>query len=220
MHPVKLIYSEFVTHDVKRFVVSRPADYHPVAGQATEVAISEPDWVNQKRPFTFTSLADDPNLEFIIKSYPDHHGVTEKLHTLNTGVELLLEDPFTTFPYKGPGTFVAGGAGVTPFIALLRKLKSKNQIAGHRLFFSNKTKADIILEDELHTILPANNLIMTLTQETLANYESGYINSDFLKKYISDFNQNFYICGPHEFNKAIIESLQQLGASPTSLVFD
>ncbi len=220
MHLAKLIYSEFVTHNVKRFVVSRPENYNPVAGQATEMVINEPDWVNQKRPFTFTSLADDPNLEFIIKSYPEHHGVTEKLHTLNSGAELLLDDPFTTFPYKGSGTFIAGGAGVTPFIALLRKLKSENQIAGHSLFFSNKTKADIIIEDELRTILPTENLILTLTKETLSGYESGYINSDFLKKYISDWNQNFYICGPPAFNQAILDTLQQLGASPTALVFD
>lgn len=41
---------------------------------------------------------------------------------------LILHEVFGTISYQGEGLFIAGGAGVTPFISLFRSLKSKNEI--------------------------------------------------------------------------------------------
>jgi len=79
-HSVRLLHTGFVTHDVKRFVTTRPdgLDFEP--GQGVEIAIDEEGWRDEGRPFTPTSLADEPVLEFTIKGYPEHDGVTEQLH--------------------------------------------------------------------------------------------------------------------------------------------
>ena len=119
---VKILMTGFVTHDVKRFVVERPAGYAFQPGQATKLSIHQPGWADKARPFTFTSLDEDLVLEFIIKGYFDHDGVTKKLHSLAPGHELILRDVWGTIAYKGPGVFIAGGAGITPFIAILRRL--------------------------------------------------------------------------------------------------
>ncbi|MCK7517280.1 MAG: hypothetical protein MZV64_05925 [Ignavibacteriales bacterium] len=42
--------------------------------------------------------------------------------------ELILHDVFGAINYKGEGVFIAGGAGVTPFISIFRYLQSKNEI--------------------------------------------------------------------------------------------
>ena len=118
---VTLLMSEFVTHDVKRFVVSKPPGFTFQPGQGVELAINQPEWKNEGRPFTPTSFVDDQVLEFTIKSYPAHQGVTHKLHSLSPGAELLISEPFGTISYQGPGVFLAGGAGITPFIAILRE---------------------------------------------------------------------------------------------------
>jgi predicted ferric reductase len=44
--------------------------------------------------------------------------------------------------------FIAGGAGVTPFIAILRQLQAENKIANNKLIFT-KTANDIILKKNL-----------------------------------------------------------------------
>ena len=98
MHKIKILLTQPVTHDVKRFVVEKPAGYTFEPGQATEVAINKPSWENKKHPFTFTSLNQDQNLEFTIKGYkvsehPEHEGMTEYLHTLEKCDELLIDDP-------------------------------------------------------------------------------------------------------------------------------
>ena len=54
--------------------------------------------------------------------------------------------------YKGEGVFIAGGAGITPFLSIFRYLNSKNEINNNILIFANKTKADIIHEEELKSL--------------------------------------------------------------------
>ena len=46
------------------------------------------------------------------------------------------------------------------------------------------------------------------------------INKEFLKEKISDFNQNFYVCGTEDFTKEISEYLKELGAKPDSVIFE
>ena len=153
-----------MTHDVRRFTVRKPQGYRFEPGQATLVSVNRPGWEKKKRPFTFTSLNDWPDLEFTTKIYPDHHGVTEQLGTLEAGDSLLIEDPWGTIQYKGPGTFIAGGAGVTPFIAILRQLAKDGRLAGNTLLFSNKTARDIILRHEFEA-MQGLRCVFTLTDE-------------------------------------------------------
>ena len=118
-----------VTHNVRRIRLEKPDDYNFTPGQATEVAIDKEGWRDEKRPFTFTSLNSDPWLEFVIKVYPDHDGVTEQIGQLQKGDSLIIEDLWGAIEYKGEGTFIAGGAGVTPFIAIFRDLARKGELA-------------------------------------------------------------------------------------------
>src|SRR5262245_37404075 len=120
-HIVRILSVHDVTHNVRSYKFEKPAGYKFEPGQATEVAINKKGWKEEKRPFTFTSLNERPYLEFTIKSYTDHPGVTNELHSLKPGDELLIHDVWGAIAYKGEGYFIAGGAGITPFIAILRQ---------------------------------------------------------------------------------------------------
>jgi ferredoxin-NADP reductase len=221
-YKVKLLFKEFVTHDVKHFILEKPEGFKFIPGQATELSMDKPGWQDKKRPFTFTSLNSDPTLEFTIKCYADHNGVTKELHSLNPGDNLLLEDPFGALQYKGPGIFLAAGAGITPFIAILRNLKEQGRLSAHTLIFSNKTKKDIILEKEFKEMftVPGTKLVLTLSREEAPGYESGRIDENLLKNHIPNFKKKFYICGPKAFVAEMKELVVKLGGSPESLVFE
>lgn len=218
-HQVTLLMSEFVTRDVKRFILTRPEGFVFEPGQGVELAIDHPDWKDEARPFTPTSLEDDQVLEFTIKGYPERAGVTKALHDLRPGARLLMSEPFGTIRYKGKGTFIAGGAGVTPFIAILRRLARDASLDGHGLLFSNKTPADVICEKEFRYLL-GERCVLTCTEETAPVYEGRLIDRDFLAERIDDFGQHFYVCGPPKFNDAVNEALKDLGAEPDLLVFE
>lgn len=218
-HIVKIISIELVTHDVKRFKIQKPDGYKFTPGQATEVSINTPALKNEKRPFTFTSLNDNEHLEFTIKIYDSHNGVTKELGKLKHGDELIIRDVWGAIEYKGEGVFIAGGAGITPFIAILRQLHTENKIAGNKLIFTNKTESDIILKQEFDEIL-GKNFINTLTDEKKEGYENRMIDGAFLKEKIDDFTQHFYVCGPPPFVKAISKALTILGAETDAVVFE
>jgi len=211
-HVVKILSTEPVTHNVKHFRVEKPSGYQFIPGQATEVVINKPEWKNERRPFTFTSLNEWDFLEFTIKIYSDHDGVTNQLGQLRAGDELLLHDVWGAIHYTDEGTFIAGGAGVTPFIAIFRQLQKDKKLGNNKLIFSNKTHRDIILKDEFTAMLGAN-FINTITQEEVPGYDHHRIDEEYLKQKITDFNKQFYICGPDVMVKDVQTTLESLGAT-------
>jgi len=218
-HIVKIISVEPVTHDVKRFTIQKPDGYTFIPGQATEVSINTPALKNEKRPFTFTSLNENEHLEFTIKIYNSHNGVTKELGKLKHGDELIIHDVWGAIEFKGEGVFLAGGAGVTPFIAIFRQLHKENNIGSNKLIFTNKTESDIILKKEFKEML-GDNFINTLTDEKKDGYENRRIDDTFLKEKIDNFKQHFYVCGPPPFVEAISKALTKLGAKPDAVVFE
>lgn len=216
---VKVLDAHFITHDVKRFMIEKPKDYSFIPGQATDVSINLPEWKDKLRPFTFTSLTEWEYLEFIIKIYKDHQGVTQMLERINEGGELILHAVFGAIQYKGPGVFLAAGAGITPFISIFRNLHSKKMLWGNQLIYSNKTSYDVILESELRKMLK-DNFINVYTRERVIGFMGRRIDRNFLMDHINDFGQNFYVCGPDSFVKDISAILLELGATSESLVIE
>ena len=218
-YTVKILDINQITHDVKEFITEKPEGYTFEPGQATVVSINKEGYRDEKRPFTFTSLNEDKNLEFTIKIYEDMHGVTDAMDDLKVGDELIVNSPWGAIRYKGPGYFIAGGAGITPFIAILRQLKKDGKVDDNMLLFSNKTRSDIILEDELKDIL-GGNAIFTLTREEAPGYHHGRIDEDFIKRHVQDFSRPFYVCGTPEMTKEINDVLEKMGAPSDSIIFE
>lgn len=186
-------------------------------GQAADISINKPVWQEEKRPFTFTSLPDDPFLQFTIKTYPERKGMTNALRELRRHDELILHDVFGAIAYKGEGVFIAGGAGVTPFISIFRSLKAENAIATNKLIFANKTIDDIILRYEFDHMLGAN-FINILSDEERSQYYHGYLNEDFLKTHITVSGKYVYLCGPPPMMDAVEAILSSLNIDKNLLI--
>jgi ferredoxin-NADP reductase len=219
-HSTTILMTEFVTHDVKRFILTKPRNFDYKPGQGVKVVINEPEWRNEEsRPFTPTSLRDDKILEFTVKKYPAREGVTDKLHSLEVGAKLLISEAFGTITYRGPGVFIAAGAGVTPFIAITRQLARKGKLDSTSLIYSNKTPADVICEKELRHYF-GSRCILTCTRVSAPGYENRRLTAEFLEEKITDFAQHFYVCGPDSFVEEIKSILKELGVSRNFLVFE
>lgn len=214
---VKITNIGHITHNVLHIMVEKPKDMKFTPGQATEVSINKPDWKAKSRPFTFVCLPQNNYLEFMIKTYPEHNGVTKQLLELNAGDELILNYVFGAIEYKGEGTFIAGGAGITPFISILRSLKIKDKVYDNKLIFANKTKGDIIIEDELHALL-GKNFLNILSNDKAKGYSHGYITNTFLKKHEIPLDKYIYLCGPPAMMEKVEEILEQQGFDKKLLV--
>ena len=168
------------------------------------------DWqsMNQDSKKALEYFPDQP-LIYILKSVG--------LLQLKKYDDLILHDVFGAIAYKSEGLFIAGGAGVTPFIAIFRYLKSKNEIGNNKLIFANKTKDDIILADEFKSLL-GDKFINVLSDEDVKGYLHGYITGNILKANIADVYKNVYVCGPPPMMDAIGKFLSNLHVDEKSIV--
>ncbi len=219
VHTVQILSTEPVTHNVRQFTVEKPAGYAFEPGQATEVSLMQEGWRDEKRPFTFTALPSDAHLQFTIKIYPGHDGVTEQLGQVEPGERLQIGDPWGAITDKGPGYFIAGGAGLTPFLAILRKRHADDELNNSVLIFSNKTERDIICRRELEG-MDGLDCRFIVTDDPDSDLRQARIDKSFLQHEIDDFGAQFYVCGPPEMVEDVTDALKNLGASPDGITLE
>jgi len=219
MKKQKILEAEPVTHNVVRLKVEKPKGFEFVPGQAVDFALDTPEWKDELRPFTFTSLPQDDHLEFTIKVYPERHGVTDQIGKLKAGDSVLLGDVFGDIHYKGNGLFIAGGAGVTPFISIFRHLNRKGELGNNKLLFANKKEEDIIDRKFFKNIL-GSNFINILSQEEVDGMEHGYITKELIANQVEGEGAHFYVCGPPPMMEAVLKELKDLGVPKERIVHE
>ncbi|ETA52852.1 FAD-binding oxidoreductase [Ponticoccus alexandrii] len=215
---ITLKSTEPVTHDTHRLTFEKPEAFDFTPGQATDFALDRDGWREERRPFTFTSLPGDDHLEFTIKSYPDHDGVTKRIGQMTPGDTALIADPWGAIEDKGDGVFIAGGAGVTPFIAILRnKLAKMGSLQGNTLVFSNTTDRDIILRQEFEA-MPGLNCYWTVTDQPGSPLAHGQIDAELLSTLVVPGRDTCYICGPDPMIGAMQKALDAVGVPKARVV--
>ena len=215
-HHLTLRQIDKVAHDVCRLVFDRPDGFDFTPGQATDMALDREGWREEFRPFTLTSQPEDPHLEYVIKIYPEHAGVTNEIGTLMPGETVRIGAPWGAIRDAGPGTFIAGGAGVTPFIPILRRRARDGTLGASHLVFANRDERDILLRDEWEAI-PGLRTTFVL-DAARPGYPQGPVDGDLLEERVGDFSGIFYVCGPPPMTEAVIEALHDHGVSDVQIV--
>lgn len=215
-HQLTLRSKEQLTPDTHRYVFDKPANFDFEPGQATELTLMKDGWRDEGRKFTFTSLPDEAGLEFVIKSYPDHNGVTEQIAKLEPGDQVEIDTVVGAIKDHGPGVFIAAGAGITPFIPILEKHDAKGKM-DCTLIFTNASEADIILREKWEK-MDGLKTIFTVTDESGTDVEEQKVDKAFLEQHLSDFGQTFYLCGPQGFVNDVRSALKELGADADKII--
>lgn len=216
---VQILSIDDVTHDVRRYRLERPPGFSFDPGQATELALDEDGWRDETRPFTMTSLPHEETLEFTIKSYPSHDGMTERLAQVQAGDRLLVGDAWGAITDRGPGVFVAGGAGVTPFLSILKQRAVDLALEGCHLVLSNRTEADIIDRNWFEG-LNGLRVTFTVTAQDDSPLARGRVDRTFLAREVGRFDQRFYVCGPPGMVDDVTQALEALGADPDQVTLE
>lgn len=161
----------------------------------------------EQHPFTISSHPDDQKLRVTIKGLGDYtHQIDEKLQAGDT---VFLEGPYghfsTQFITERQQVWIAGGIGITPFLALA---KNKNTANIH-LYWCVGDKREAVYRDELQNIAATNDRF----QFTIwSSKESGHFSLDKMPE--QDFKKNGYlICGPQGLKKNIMSQLKDRGVS-------
>lgn len=216
-YPINILEIEQLSHDVKRFKTTKPKGYQFIPGEATDITINQPGWLEHRRAFTFTGLNEWDHLEFIIKAYAERNGVTAKLHELEVGADLIIHDSFGEILFQGEGTFIAAGTGLTPFLAISRQLEKEGKLGRNRLIVASRTERDLFSKEELEQRFGSRH-INILSHEKTDKYAFGHVDAAFLNQQIQDFSQYFYVCGSRVMMDQVRDALVELGADASKVI--
>lgn len=154
-------------------------------------------------PFTVSGIEKDGSLRLNIKALGP---CSQHLQKLEAGVTVRLQGPFGTFlaePALTSQLWVAGGIGVTPFIAALRAHPC-TQPTTLIYLFSNETRAAFL--DELYLLAAADPKLEMLTHAS----DKGLPDFPVLLDKVSQIaEREVYICGPQPMLDSLMPHLLQ-----------
>lgn len=200
------------------------SDFKYKAGQNADYILINPPYQDpegNKRTFSIVCPPGENKLMFATRMR--NTAFKNSLKEMPLGTKIKVDGPYGQFTLhkdtSKPAAFLAGGIGITPFMAMLGDITKNNFEHTIYLFYSNRTRSLMTYFEELEQYKQSNprfTFIPTLTDETPENwtYETGKLTMDMIKKYIPDVsNTIFYTAGPAAMVQAMMAMLE-LGGIP------
>lgn len=163
-------------------------------------------------PFTLaSSWTGDGQILLLIKALGDY---TKTLATsLKTGDVVTIEGPYGRFNFSGNAQrqiWIAGGIGITPFIARMQDLAIKPDGRVIDLFHSTKEEDATPLK-----LLAAAAVAAGVNLHLYIDARDGYLTGERLRNVVNDWQAaDVWFCGPSAFADAIRDDLLQHGLPP------
>ena len=165
----------------------------------------------EPHPFSFSHIGDNGNLRVSIKALGDFTSSLGKV--VKPGQDLRLQGPFGRFrlPRKGAQVWIAGGIGITPFLAWGAAL-AQNADPVH-LFYCIRSRGEAPHLDEIEAIAAAHPAI---TLHLIISGEGARLDANMIAEHVgADLaNATVSFCGPVPLRRALQTGLRRHGISP------
>jgi ferredoxin-NADP reductase len=212
------------TPRVKTIVLDVPEWPGHRAGQHVDVRLTADDGYQAERSYSIASAPVGARLELTVERLDDGEVSPYLTDVLQPGDRIELRGPvggyFVWEPEQGgPLLLVAGGSGIVPLMAMIRRRAAAGSDVDTRLLFSSRDWNDVIYRDELER-MNGNGLTgaHTLTRSRPPGW-TGYsrrVDGEMLMEVGPSPAERprAYICGPTPFVEAVAEALVRLGHDP------
>jgi len=213
------------THDTVSLIVSGNGmdKFRFNAGQFVLLRVLTKELRWQVHPFSMSAIPDNEHVRFTVKVLGDY---TEKLVKIAPGVQLMMDGPLGVFTAaisnKPKSMMIAAGSGITPIRSLMEQLAKDRPGQDMVLIYGNKTKEDIIFQDELAALaekytFPIHHFLSREERDE-PGYHHGRMNITELAKIVPDLlEREVYMCVPREMMKELRDDLIQQGIPPANI---
>jgi predicted ferric reductase len=196
--------------DIVLTPTSKPINRY--AGQFAFVTFQTLGDGNESHPFTIASASTDEKLRFGIKNLGDF---TSTLGQLKIGDHANIEGPYGFFSFtKIPGkkqTWIAGGIGVTPFLAMAQSLPASHIV---NLYYCVKNASEAVFLDDLLAIAESN------PRFTVTAHFSDTTGPIKVGKVFTPNNEEYLLCGPPGMMQSLERNLLAVGAPKQSIHYE
>lgn len=170
----------------------------------------------ETHPFSIASYSNDNILTFYIKECGDY---TNKLmENLKNGEHVRIEGPYGQFTFDDENSsqlWIAGGIGITPFIAALEYMSLNKNNKNITLILSSAGKSPF--EDKLHTLCSKSNVKLI----TVDTDKEGMLSYNKIKQLAPDIiYSSIWFCGPYRFRRNVEKGLKADNISIKNIYYD
>ena len=220
MYEVTLRRREPVAERTLAFYFDKPAGFSHDAGQNVMLSLIEPpamDAAGPSRPFTLASAPHEP--ELMIATRMRDSSFKRHLGSVPLGTRLEIDGPAGLLvlheDVSRPAVFLAGGIGITPFLAMARDAEKRKLPHRIVLFYSNRRPRDAAFLAELERLQGDRfRLVTTMTDAPEWRGERRRISRELLAEHLPDLRSPiYYFAGPPGMTMAVQGMLSELGVA-------
>jgi cytochrome-b5 reductase len=251
--PVRLIGKESLSHDVRKFRFEIPSDntLGLQAGRHIILSTMKDGKLVARNYSPVSSEKQTGYFDLCVKIYfpnekfPQGGQMSQYLESLKIGDSVDVKGPIGKCYYSAPSeltitnkdelttrkvptiAMMAGGVGITPFLAIIRKIFA-NPADQTKVFllFANQTENDIFLRAELEELAERHSnfkLWYTLDRPPQNwTYSAGFITDEMIRNHLWDGENPpsvFLVCGPPAMAKfACLPNLEKLGVKEADIL--
>ncbi|WP_010532035.1 FAD-dependent oxidoreductase [Lentibacillus jeotgali] len=225
---IKLVKKEKIADDTMAFHWEMPDGFEFKAGQFGDFTLIDPSETDEKgnsREFSFV-YAPSEN-ELVTATRMRDSAFKRELEKLPEGSEVKFDGPIGHFTLhkteSTPAVFIIGGIGITPIRSMIAEATEQQTSHDMTLLFSNTKPEDAPFQSDLKKFEEQNpNFkfvpVMTQADSDEWNGESGYIDEDMLKRYVSDVSEPiYYLSGPGGMVNDMYDMLVEAGANEDNI---
>ncbi|HEV2921159.1 MAG TPA: ferredoxin reductase [Actinomycetota bacterium] len=195
-------------------------------GQHVDVRLTAEDGYRAERAYSIASSPDGGRIELAVERLEDGEVSPYLAGELRRGDRLELRGPvggyFVWEPGRGgPLLLVAGGSGVVPLMAMLRRRAATGSQVPARLLYSSRALEDVIFREELDRLAAAGDGLTVTHALTRAQPPgwTGYarrIDAVMLEEvgWRPGERPLAYVCGPTRLVETVAGQLVALGHDP------
>lgn len=220
----RLTRRESVAEGTMAFHFSRPAGFRYQAGQSILLRLIDPpetDGEGDARTFTIASAPHEP--ELMIATRMRDTAFKRVLKAAPAGTAVAIDGPSGEMTLHDdasrPAVFIAGGIGITPFLAMARDAAHRRLPHRLYLFYSNRRPQDAAFLAELQEMEWSNpkfRLIGTMVEPEKSVDcwwgETGFIRREMLERHLPDLDSPvYYFAGPPPMTMAMRKMLEDIG---------
>ncbi|RYG73696.1 FAD-dependent oxidoreductase [Lentibacillus lipolyticus] len=221
---IKLRRKEEIANDTMAFYWEMPDEFEFKAGQFGDFTLTDPSDTDEKgntRAFSFVQAPSEN--ELVTATRIRNSAYKRELEKLPEGAEVKFDGPHGNFKLHKtesiPAVFIIGGIGVTPIRSMIAEATLQQTSHNMTLLYSNRTPEDAPFLSDFKKLEAKNanfNFVPVMTRASSDewNGESGYIDEEMLKRYVSDVREPiYYLSGPAEMVTVMYDMLVEAGAN-------